>query len=67
MTLSDEEKNKGISSGEFTDPQYAREHEQNSEDLQTASHDPETQAGVKKIEAISASWTSGGLIVAYVT
>ncbi len=67
MTLSDEVESKDIRSGEFKDPQYAREQEQDSKDLQTASHDPETQAGVKKIQAISASWTTGGLILAYVT
>jgi hypothetical protein len=50
------------------DPQYAREHERDSEEYDAASRaSDEAQAGVKKVEAISASWTTGGLIVAYVT
>lgn len=36
-------------------------------DIETASIGSETQAGVKKVEAISKSWTKGGLIIAYVT
>jgi hypothetical protein len=32
-----------------------------------ASDDTETQAGVKRIEAISKSWTKTSLIIAYVT
>jgi hypothetical protein len=33
----------------------------------TASDDTETQAGVKRIEAVSRSWTKTSLIIAYVT
>jgi hypothetical protein len=32
-----------------------------------ASDDTETQAGVKRIEAVSKSWTKASLIIAYVT
>jgi len=33
----------------------------------SASDDTETQAGVKRIEAVSRSWTKASLIIAYVT
>lgn len=38
-----------------------------SDENDTASETSEKQAGVKRIEAISKSWTTTSLIIAYVT
>lgn len=48
-------------------PFFADNYEQDSDDHEIASQaSGERQAGVKKIEAISLMWTTGGLIIAYV-
>lgn len=65
MAITDEE-HKGV--GDIAkDTQYGHEHERDSDEFETSSQTSGTQAGVKKVEAISASWTVGGLVVAYVT
>lgn len=38
-----------------------------SEDAASDDTHSDMQAGVKKVEAISASWTKWGLVVAYIT
>lgn len=65
MALHEEEK---VIGEDVKDPQLAHEQEHDGEEDDAASQaSKEEQAGVKKVEAISASWTTGGLIVAYVT
>jgi hypothetical protein len=66
MAVHDEE-SKVIGAGDAKDSDYGREPEQNSDTVETESQHSETQAGVKKVEAISKMWTMGGLVVAYVT
>ncbi|KIW02141.1 uncharacterized protein PV09_06627 [Verruconis gallopava] len=49
------------------EPKSSHGHENINDDCDTESQVSETQAGVKKLEAISKTWTSTGLIIAYVT
>jgi SP family sugar:H+ symporter-like MFS transporter len=44
-----------------------RDTDVSSDGLDSASEKSEKQAGVKRIEAVSKSWTKSSLIIAYVT
>jgi SP family sugar:H+ symporter-like MFS transporter len=44
-----------------------RDTDMSSDALDSASEISEKQAGVKRIEAVSKSWTKSSLIIAYVT
>jgi hypothetical protein len=58
---------KVVGAADPKDADYGRDHERSSDNFETESHESETQAGVKKVEAISKMWTTGGLIIAYAT
>lgn len=69
MAVFDQE-DKVVGAGDakdVNDVDSRREPEQESDTFDSESHNSETQAGVKKVEAISKMWTTGGLVVAYVT
>jgi hypothetical protein len=63
---SQDEENKGTVPYDAKDGGLGHEHE-SSDGFETESHNSETQAGVKKVEAISAMWTTAGLAIAYCT
>jgi hypothetical protein len=66
MGVGTDEHNKAATAGDTKDAEYGRSPELDS-DHDANSLDSETQAGVKKVEAISKVWTTGGLVVAYST
>lgn len=65
MALHDEQP-KSDGANDVKDADFGRDHEQESDNFDTESHNSETQAGVKKVEAISKTWTTASLAIAYV-
>ena len=68
MAITEGEQVKATNSGDdVKNGDYGQEHERGSDNYDSESLASSTQAGVKKVEAISKMWTTGGLVVAYCT
>lgn len=58
---------KAVAAGDVKDAEYGNRSPELDGDHDSNSLNSDTQAGVKKVEAISKVWTTGGLVVAYST